>query len=48
VMDVNSLQDVNLLRRYDLLLILASTYGYGELQIDMENFLVGRRVDLSG
>lgn len=48
VVDVNSLQDVSLLRQYDLLLLLASTWGDGELQIDMEHFFVNHHIDLSG
>jgi len=48
VVEVNSLQDIDLLRQYDLLLFLASTWGDGELQIDMEHFFVQNHIDLSG
>jgi flavodoxin len=48
VLPVNSLQDANVLRQYDLLLFLASTWGDGESQIDMERFFVRHRIDLSG
>src|SRR5262245_4116245 len=48
VLEVNSLQNVEVLHQYDLLLFLASTWGDGELQIDMERFLVDHHIDLSG
>jgi flavodoxin len=48
VRDVASLQDSNVLRQYDLLLFLASTWGDAELQIDMEHFFARQRVDLCG
>ena len=48
VLEVNALQDAEVLRQYDLLVFLASTWGDGELQIDMEDFFVRHRVDLSG
>ena len=48
VLDVNLLQSTNVLRSYDLLLFLASTWGDGELQIDMEHFFASQHIDLSG
>jgi flavodoxin len=48
VQDVKALRDVDVLHQYDVLVFLASTWGDGELQVDMERFLVGHPVDLSG
>jgi flavodoxin len=48
VQEIGSLQDVNVLRQYDLLVFLASTWGDGELQVDMERFFAGRHVELCG
>jgi flavodoxin len=48
VLAVNLLHDVSMLRQYDLLLFLASTWGDGELQVDMEQFFVRHHINLSG
>jgi flavodoxin len=48
VLAIDLLDDPGLLRQYDLLLFLASTWGDGELQIDMEHFFARQRIDLSG
>jgi len=48
VRNVTSLEDSSVLRRYDLLLFLASTWGDGELQVDMEQFFVRQHIDLAG
>lgn len=48
VTDVKSVLDVVLLKQYNLLIFLASTWGDGELQIDMEAFFVRYQIDLQG
>lgn len=43
--DVHSLEQIEV---YDVYLFFASTWGDGELQIDMENFFVRHELDLTG
>lgn len=46
--DAAALADTRHLERYDLLLFFASTWGDGELQIDMEMFFVRCPLHLNG
>lgn len=48
VIDISTVLDEALLSQYDLLIFLASTWGDGELQVDMENFFVRYQFDLQG
>ncbi len=48
VFDVAELGDSEPLHRYGLLIFLASTWGDGELQVDMENFFTRQSVALAG
>lgn len=48
VVNVTDLHDTKTIQSYDLVLFLASTWGDGELQIDMENFFIQHSVDLTG
>ena len=48
VVDASTVTDSGLLVKYDLLLFLASTWGDGELQIDMEHFFVHHGAELAG
>lgn len=48
VVDVKALNDVNVLKDYDLLIVMASTWGDGELQVDMEEFFVRHQIALNG
>lgn len=48
VVDVGSLSGGDAVAGYDLLIFLASTWGDGELQVDMERFFVQYRVALEG
>ena len=48
VKNVKELKETSLLKDYELLLFFAPTYGDGELQQDMEDFLRRLNDDLSG
>lgn len=48
VVEISTIQDVNLLDQYDLLIFLASTWGDAELQVDMEAFFVRQSISLNG
>jgi flavodoxin len=48
LIDVSTLLRPTLVDQYDVLLFLASTWGDGELQIDMEDFFVSHKIDLKG
>jgi flavodoxin len=48
VVDVGSVSETGALDGYDLLIFLASTWGDGELQVDMERFFVNCRMALDG
>lgn len=48
VIDICAVLDDALLMQYDLLIFLASTWGDGELQNDMEEFFVRHQIDLQG
>mgnify|MGYP000246946447 FL=1 len=47
IAEASSILDAELLSKYDLLLFFASTWGDGELQIDMENFFIRHRTNLN-
>jgi|LakMenE01Jun11ns_1017448.scaffolds.fasta_scaffold9888894_2 flavodoxin len=46
--EASTLLDANTISEYDLLLFFASTWGDGELQIDMENFFIRNLINLNG
>src|SRR5688572_2560252 len=48
IVDVKTLNDVDVFRNYDLLMFFASTAGDQELQVDMEHFLSRVTVRLHG
>jgi flavodoxin len=48
VVDVKTLDDAASLSAYDLLIFFSSTWGDGELQVDMEAFLVRASLQLDG
>ena len=48
VVDVASVKDVDVFLNYDFVLFFASTWGDGELQIDMEDFFVNFSPNLLG
>jgi len=48
VLDVKKITDITVLSQYDFLIFMASTWGDGELQIDMENLFVRNQFDLNG
>jgi flavodoxin I len=48
IAEVSTLLDPNKIMEYDLLLFFASTWGDGELQIDMENFFIRHLINLNG
>ncbi len=48
VVEVKLVSDVNVLGQYDVLIFMASTWGDGELQVDMEAFFVRQQVALDG
>jgi|GEM_PF-771223 len=48
IVDVKTLADSQVFHEYDLLLFFSSTWGDGELQADMESFLVREALRLDG
>lgn len=48
IVEASSILDADIIIKYDLLLFFASTWGDGELQIDMENFLISNHLNLNG
>ncbi len=48
VMDVKNIGSTELLAAYDILVFFASTWGDGELQADMEDFLARHPLQLGG
>lgn len=48
IVDVKTLDGPDIFKEYDLLMFFASTWGDGELQIDMEKFLVREAMQLHG
>ncbi len=48
VVNVAELHDATIIQQYELLIFLASTWGDGELQEDMENFFSRIPIDLAG
>jgi flavodoxin len=48
VVDVKDVGQTGIPTEYDLFLFFASTWGDGELQADMENFLIGQSLNIPG
>jgi flavodoxin len=48
IVEASGILDTHSIEHYDFLLFFASTWGDGELQVDMENFFVRHRLDLKG
>jgi len=48
VFNAANIQSLEQIDGYDVYLFFASTWGDGELQIDMENFFVKHRLELTG
>jgi flavodoxin len=48
IIDVRVIENTALLLKYDLLILISSTWGDGELQPDMEKFLISCQADLKG
>jgi flavodoxin len=46
LIEASNILDIKMVLAYELLLFFASTWGDGELQIDMENFFVRHRTDI--